>query len=159
MKSLQKEQNSTNLLLWPPICRNKPAITPKWFNSLETNYNAPMFSWDNSLILCLKWKNSPPKKKFTQLCLFSPIPCFMGSKLREKSRIKTQSTPIIFASRTRLSSMMLWYGLEQLLKNHLIGSPYIFTNFFNQFFNQFSMNLIILSTKSYLFTLWGFSMR
>ena len=32
-KSLQKEQNSTN----PPICRNKPAITPKWFNSLDTN--------------------------------------------------------------------------------------------------------------------------
>jgi hypothetical protein len=29
VKSLQKEQNSTNLLLWPPICRNKPAITPK----------------------------------------------------------------------------------------------------------------------------------
>ena len=24
VKSLQKEQNSTNLLLWPPICRNKP---------------------------------------------------------------------------------------------------------------------------------------
>ena len=36
-KSLQKEQNSTNLLLWLPICRNKPAITPKWFNSLDTN--------------------------------------------------------------------------------------------------------------------------
>ena len=29
VKSLQKEQNSTNLLLQPPICRNKPAITPK----------------------------------------------------------------------------------------------------------------------------------
>ena len=38
VKSLQKEQNSTNLLLWPPICRNKPAITPKWFNSLDTNF-------------------------------------------------------------------------------------------------------------------------
>ena len=37
VKSLQKEQNSTNLLLWPPICRNKSAITPKWFNSLDTN--------------------------------------------------------------------------------------------------------------------------
>ena len=37
VKSLQKEQNSTNLLLWPPICRNKPEITPKWFNSLDTN--------------------------------------------------------------------------------------------------------------------------
>ena len=37
VKCLQKEQNSTNLLLWPPICRNKPAITPKWFNSLDTN--------------------------------------------------------------------------------------------------------------------------
>ena len=40
MKSLQKEQNSTNVLLWPPICRNKPAITPKWFNSLDTNSSA-----------------------------------------------------------------------------------------------------------------------
>jgi hypothetical protein len=29
VKSLQKEQNSTNLLLRPPICRNKRAITPK----------------------------------------------------------------------------------------------------------------------------------
>ena len=37
VKSLQKEQNSTNLLLWPPICWNKYAITPKWFNSLDTN--------------------------------------------------------------------------------------------------------------------------
>ena len=27
--SLKKEQNSTNLLLRPPICRNKRAITPK----------------------------------------------------------------------------------------------------------------------------------
>ena len=35
VKSLQKEQNSTNLLLWPPICRSKSAITPKWFNSLD----------------------------------------------------------------------------------------------------------------------------
>ena len=33
VKSLQKEQNSTNLLLWTPICRNKRAITPKWINS------------------------------------------------------------------------------------------------------------------------------
>ena len=39
VKSLQKEQNSTNLLLWPPICRNKSAITSKWFNSLDTNSN------------------------------------------------------------------------------------------------------------------------
>ena len=37
VKSLQKEQNSTNLLLWLPICRNKSAITLKWFNSLDTN--------------------------------------------------------------------------------------------------------------------------
>ena len=37
VKSLQKEQNSTNLLLWSPICRNKSAITPKWFNSMDTN--------------------------------------------------------------------------------------------------------------------------
>ena len=38
VKSLQKEQNSTNLLLvWPPFCRNKSAITTKWFNSLDTN--------------------------------------------------------------------------------------------------------------------------
>ena len=37
VKSLQKEQNSTNLLLWSPICQNKPTITPKWFNSLDTN--------------------------------------------------------------------------------------------------------------------------
>jgi len=29
VKSLPKEKNSTNLLLRPPICRNKPAITPK----------------------------------------------------------------------------------------------------------------------------------
>ena len=40
LKSLQKEQNSTNLLLWPPICWNKSAITPKWFNSLDTNSSA-----------------------------------------------------------------------------------------------------------------------
>ena len=37
VKSLQKEQNSTNLLLCPPICRNKSASTTKWFNSLDTN--------------------------------------------------------------------------------------------------------------------------
>ena len=44
VKSLHKEQNSTNLLLWPPIFRNKPAITPKGFNSLDTNSNSPAFS-------------------------------------------------------------------------------------------------------------------
>ena len=45
VKSLQKEQNSTNQLLWPPICRNKPAITPKWFNSLDTNSSvAPLLT-------------------------------------------------------------------------------------------------------------------
>ena len=41
VKSLQKEHNSTNLLLWPPICLNKSAITPKWFNSLDTNSKLP----------------------------------------------------------------------------------------------------------------------
>ena len=30
----------TNSLLWPPIYRNKSAITPKWFNSLDTNSRA-----------------------------------------------------------------------------------------------------------------------
>ena len=56
MKSLQKEQNSKNLLLWPPICRNKPAITPKWFNSLDTNSrNYP--SW-------IHWQDiDPPELK------------------------------------------------------------------------------------------------
>ena len=50
VKSLQKEQNSKNLLLWPPICRNKPAITPKWFNSLDTNSTwrvNPKNVWNN----------------------------------------------------------------------------------------------------------------
>ena len=41
VKSLQKEQKSTNLLLTPPICRNKRAITPKWINSKETNFTMP----------------------------------------------------------------------------------------------------------------------
>ena len=58
VKSLQKEQNSTNLLLWPPICMNKPAITPKWFNSLDTNSRAdstyPHISWYLKILsLCL----------------------------------------------------------------------------------------------------------
>ena len=48
VKSLQKEQKSTNLLLWPPICRNKSAITPKWFNSLDTNSTHRPYS----LLLC-----------------------------------------------------------------------------------------------------------
>ena len=33
-----KDQNSTNHLLWTLICRHKPAIIPKWINSLETNF-------------------------------------------------------------------------------------------------------------------------
>ena len=33
VKSLQIELNSTHLLLWPPNCRNKRAITPKCYNS------------------------------------------------------------------------------------------------------------------------------
>ena len=49
VKSLQKEQNSTNLLLWPPICRNKSAITPKWFNSLDTNSSYPLFNSSNKI--------------------------------------------------------------------------------------------------------------
>ena len=31
--------NSTNHPVWPLICRNKPAIKPKWFNSSDTNSN------------------------------------------------------------------------------------------------------------------------
>ena len=52
VKSLQKEQNSTNLLLWPPICRNKPAITQKWFNFLDTN-STEKLNW-KSEITCKK---------------------------------------------------------------------------------------------------------
>ena len=37
VKSLQKEQNSTHLLLCRLICRNISVITPKRFNSLDTN--------------------------------------------------------------------------------------------------------------------------
>ena len=49
VKSLQKEQNSTNILLWPPICRNKSAITPKWVNSLDTNSRVNLYSLALSL--------------------------------------------------------------------------------------------------------------
>ena len=51
VKSLQKEQSSTNLLLWPPICLNKPANTPKWFNSLDTNSTLDTHSTLNSWII------------------------------------------------------------------------------------------------------------
>ena len=43
VKKLQKEQNGTNQLLWPPICRNKRAITLKWINSYKTNFNTMYF--------------------------------------------------------------------------------------------------------------------
>ena len=43
VQSLQSQQNSTNLLLWPPIYRNKHAITPEWFNSLDTNSSVNLF--------------------------------------------------------------------------------------------------------------------
>ena len=49
MRSLQKEQNNTNLQLWPPICRNKRAITPKWINSQETNFTFGNWSFIVSL--------------------------------------------------------------------------------------------------------------
>ena len=50
VKSLQKKQNSTNLQLWPPISRNKSVITPKWFNSLDTNSTfLPQFT---QMLLC-----------------------------------------------------------------------------------------------------------
>ena len=32
-----KRANSTNHPVWPLICRNKPAINPKWFNSSDIN--------------------------------------------------------------------------------------------------------------------------
>ena len=70
VKSLQKEQKSTNLLLWPPICRNKSAITPKWFNSLDTNSN------HNSLYLF----NST---------LWNCTTLVGKSEMKEKSRQKT----------------------------------------------------------------------
>ena len=63
VKSLQKEQNSTNLLLWSPISRNKSAITPKWFNSLDTNSSAVskirmymIFSGQILCMFCNSWK-------------------------------------------------------------------------------------------------------
>ena len=49
VKSLQKEQNSLNLLL----CRNKPAITPKWFNSLDTNSRFQAYIECNPKIIVL----------------------------------------------------------------------------------------------------------
>ena len=55
VKSLKKEQNSTNLLEWPPICRNKPAITPKRFNSLDTNSKSWTWIWEfwDQISLCV----------------------------------------------------------------------------------------------------------
>jgi hypothetical protein len=49
VRSLQKEQNNTNLQLWPPICRNKRAITPKWINSQDTNFTFGNWSFIVSL--------------------------------------------------------------------------------------------------------------
>ena len=57
-----KRANSTNHPAWIPICQNKPAITPKWFNSLDTNSN--LETWDCSTQLIL-----PPAD-------FSSISCF-----------------------------------------------------------------------------------
>ena len=79
VKSLKKEQNSTNLLLWPPICRNKPAITPKWFNSLDTNSTKRNYEiWKNKrrspqpklvnfFWICKLWKNNWNKKNLLQV--------------------------------------------------------------------------------------------
>ena len=53
-KSFQKEQNSTNLLLWPPICRTKAAITPNWFNSLETIYSKRLYNFGENTRLHLR---------------------------------------------------------------------------------------------------------
>ena len=73
VKSLQKEQNSTNPLLWPPICRNKSAFTPKWFNYLDTNSIPGTY-----IDLCTKiaknghsapsTRTSESLRKFAQLC-------------------------------------------------------------------------------------------
>jgi len=54
VKSLQKVQNSTNLLLWPSICRNKPAITPKWLNSFFYNFfKAGQKNFRNKIPCCI----------------------------------------------------------------------------------------------------------
>ena len=49
VESLQKEQNSTDLILWPQICWNKSAITPKWFNSLDTSSNLMANIWEKDI--------------------------------------------------------------------------------------------------------------
>ena len=64
VKSLQKEQNSTNLqlVLWTPICRNKRAITPKWINSLDTNFSISTNFCVNFTWFCLALNSSRKRK-------------------------------------------------------------------------------------------------
>ena len=63
MKILQKEQNSRNLLLCPPICQNKRAITP--INSLDNLNLMKTEHFDHSSIL---FRFSITLKDFTAVC-------------------------------------------------------------------------------------------
>ena len=57
--------------VWPPICRNKSAITPKWFNTLDTNSTCCSLIWWNMILSAVtpKWpflqnsNNSGQKEK------------------------------------------------------------------------------------------------
>ena len=105
MKSLQKEENSTNLLLWPPIYQNKPAITPKWFNYLDTNS-----IWVSGLtiffILSFKTKMSQGvKKNVFKGCLGQePLNIWTENLNHQIHRLWTPGEEISFTAQPKINS-------------------------------------------------------
>ena len=71
MKSLQKEQNSTNLLPWPTICRNKHA---KWPPSDLTPWTLTLLRQYENIVECAKTQIIVSLNKiFSNLCFFHCI--------------------------------------------------------------------------------------
>ena len=83
VKSLQKEQNSTNLLLWPSICWNKSSITPKWFNSLDSNLHSLTLFWSDNIVVffALTCSSSSQHFRLKQNCFDWKWVYFINSRL------------------------------------------------------------------------------
>ena len=105
----QKEQNSTNLLLWPQIWQNKPAITPKSFNSLDTNSTQGAKRWGFAINIAKK----------------TPI---LRSLLRNNRRIQMQLLKNCWSKKLRPK----WKEMPRWKEATTDGLPYLLTDWFSK---------------------------
>ena len=122
-----KRANSTNHPVWPLICRNKPAINPKWFNSSDTNSNLTPFLVSAQVVVALLWYPMMMTKKMVVTDIISWLAVLeVLAILHFQSKEKPPAKNLSIVNKNLNILLFVWCWMNKTLEIKLSSTVYVF---------------------------------